>query len=721
MLNIITDMHWFSMLQRRWGVFGLGILLCVLVACTPREVLRQPVALSSSSATVQASVPTNLTVNSPAIAQSDADVAQPSGFYRPGTDRLVAKPHRVAEAVQQEGAITLNFHKASLPGVVKVVLGDMLKANYMVDPNVQGVVSMQTSQPLAQADLIPTLELLLRMHQAALIVQNDLYQVVPASQALHGVRQPQLGDSSLPLPAGFSVRVIPLRFVAAHEMAQILEPFANGNQLVRVDTQRNLLVLAANQPDMGRLLEIVHLFDVDRMRGMSVALFVPDFVDAKTLGDELERLLNDKDTGLLKGLVRLMVIERLNGLMVVTPRARYLTMVRDWVQQLDQAQGSTDQQLFVYRVQHGKAADLATLLNQVFQSQFPGGPKIALAPGLQAAQVGQRPSATLPTRRQDDSLLSRKNRVSVKIIADESNNALLFLTDGTTYQQILRALKQLDVSPMQVLVEVTIAEVSLNDKLQYGVEWFFSNKVDSGFSGLGTLDLGARGINPLTPGFSYALRGNGNVVKAVLNALATESQLSIMASPTLLVLNNQEALIQVGDEVPVSTQQQQATTTDANIINSIEYRQTGVMLKVKPRVNAGGLVILQVVQEASLVPSANNADPLTPRIQTRKISSTIAVNSGDTIVLGGLIENNQDRSAAGIPGLHRIPLIGHLFGTTAKNQDRTELLILITPRAISHQANMLQATESFRRRLQNLIPTAVVDEPRPSPRSSAVE
>jgi general secretion pathway protein D len=680
---------------------GVGMFCSLLMACAPRQIIHPPLSASQPAVSSSPATPSPSVDVSAASASSPTTTESSPGFYRPGSDKLANPPHAIAEPVPSDGTVTLNFHNANLSGVVKVVLGDMLRVNYVLDPGVQGMISMQTSQPLPRADLIPTLELLLRMHQAALVVQNNLYQVVPLNRAISGVRQPQLGDSHLPLPTGFSVRVVPLRFVAADEMAQILEPFALGaHQLVRVDTQRNLLVLAASGPEMSRLLEMIHLFDVDRMRGMSVALFVPDFVDAKTLGDELEQLLNDKDTGLMKGLVRLMVIERLNGLMVVTPRARYLAQVRDWVKRLDQAQNHAGQQLFVYRVQHGKAADLATMLNQVLQPQSDGASKVVLTPGLKPVQIGQRAVSGIGAK------ASLSDGTSVRIIADEPNNALLFLTDGATYQLILRALKQLDVSPMQVLVEVTIAEVSLNDRLQYGVEWFFSNKLDTGFSGLGTLDLGASGVNALTPGFSYAFRGSGNVVKAVLNALATESQLSIVASPTLLVLNNQEALIQVGDEVPVSTQQQQATTTDANIINSIEYRQTGVMLKVKPRINASGLVILQVAQEASLVPSANNTDPLTPRIQTRKISSTIAVNSGDTIVLGGLIENNQDRSATGLPGLHRLPLIGPLFGSRADNQDRTELLILITPRAISQRMHLLQATESFRRRLQHLIPTA---------------
>ena len=164
----------------------------------------------------------------------------------------------------------------------------------------------------------------------------------------------------------------------------------------------------------------------------------------------------------------------------------------------------------------------------------------------------------------------------------------------------------------------------------------------------------------------------------VLNALAAESNLSIISSPSLLVLNNQEASIQVGDEVPVATQERQSTIDpDAPLVSTVEYRDTGVLLNVKPRVNAGGLVIMEVEQEVSTVPSTADVDTLTPRIQTRKISSTVAVNSGDTIILGGLVEENLALSEAGIPGLHTVPVLGPLFGTKADNQSRTELLVLI--------------------------------------------
>ena len=636
-------------------------------------------------------------------------------FYKPGSNKFVAPATSVAQARQQvDGDIKLNFQNANLLEVIKVILGDMLGVTYVVDPGVQGAVSMQTTKPLSRDDMIPTLELLLRMNDAALVIEDGIYRIMPLALALTGAGAPQLGDATTSLPPGYTVRIVPLRYVAAEEMAQILEPFvADTNQLVRIDSKRNLLILAADGNKMDRLLETIHVFDVDRMAGMSVAMFTPDFVDAKTLAEELDKLLANPETGLMAGLVRFIVVERLNGLMVVTPRSEYLSQLREWVERLDRDNGAVGRRLFIYRVQNGKATELAETLSTLFKPKAQSDvPAAELAPGLDAEVVGdvegdvaaEPPPRALELAASDANGLSIGENADVRIIADEPNNALLILASTIEYRQILSALKQLDISPMQVLVEVTIAEVSLTDNLQYGVEWFFNNTVGSSLTGFGLLDLGTSGLAGVVPGFSYALKGGDGTVNAVINLLSSESNLSIVSSPTLLVLNNQEATIQVGDEVPVATQQQQSTATNANIINSIEYRETGVQLKVKPRINSGGLVIMEVEQETSLVPATNNVDPLTPRIQTRKISSTVAVNSGDTIILGGLIEDNRDLSESGVPELHKVPLFGNLFGATSDKQDRTELLVLITPRAISHRNAALQVTEEFRRKLNSLVP-----------------
>jgi len=671
-----------------------------------------------------------------AAGQAEPAAAEPrrraQGFYRPGTGRMLGSRQPITDvAVQDDGQIKLNFQNSDLLQVIKVILGDMLGATYVVDPEVQGEVTMQTSRPLSRADLVPTLELLLRMNDAAIVMDGPVYRIVPLARAVTGVRAPQLGDADLPLPRGYGVRIVPLQYVAADEMAKILEPFvADGKNLLRTDSKRNVIILAGDGADMGRLLEAIRMFDVDRMRGMSVAMFTPSFVDAKTLGAELEALLADRESGLMGGLVRFLVIERLNAVMVVTPRPDYLAQVRGWVQRLDLDTGGSGPRLFVYRVQNGKAAELAESLGRVFglQTARRSTAPPSLAPGLEPGSIESAPQGgqaqgldatagllgtTAPVSGfgglGDGALGDGKSRV--RVIADEPNNALLIMATNQEYQQILSALRQMDVVPLQVLVDVTIAEVTLGDDLKYGVEWYFNNRINTDRfdgSGIARLDLGTPGVVPQVPGFSYALQALNGDVRFVLNALAEESNLSVLSSPSLLVLNNQEAKIQVGDEVPVATQQQQATSGGTgpdnipNIINSIQYRETGVLLTVKPRVNVSGLVTMDVKQEVSRVPAVNNQNELTPRIQTRKINSTVSVQSGDTIILGGLIRDGRDRTEAGIPFLHKVPVLGALFGTKGDSQARTELLI--TPRAILDRTAALQVTEEFRRKVNSLIP-----------------
>jgi general secretion pathway protein D len=651
-----------------------------------------------------------------------------TSFYRPGTGQLIGAPGQgIAEAVADGGEIKLNFQNANLLEVVKVILGDMLNATYVVDPRVQGAVTMQTSRPLPRSALLPTLELLLRMNDAALIMDGNVHRIVPVANAVTGVRAPQLGDSALPLPRGYSVRVVPLKYVAADEMAQILEPFvAQGENLLRTDSKRNVIILAGSSGDMARMLEIVRVFDVDRMKGMSVGMFTPDFVDAKTLGEELEQLLADQEAGLMAGLVRFIVIERLNGLMAVTPRPEYLAQVRSWVERLDRESGGAGSRLFIYRVHNSKATELADVLNQLFESQEEAEtPAARLAPGLQPATARTtRPPTTPETPEQPEPSappaaapaigegVAISSTAKVRVIADEPNNTLLILASTQEYRQILTALRQLDAVPLQVLIEVTIAEVSLTNNLEYGVEWFFKNKVGE-FGGRGILDVGltdfgAAGIGGggVVQGFSYALT-KGNDVVGLLNLLDRESEISIISSPSLLVLNNQEARIQVGDEISIKTAEQSTVTVDdTTALNStFERRETGVLLSVKPRVNPGGLVIMDVEQEVSNVPQ-DDVGTDNPRIQKRNIKSSVAVQSGDSVLLGGLMKDNRDRSEAGLPGLHKLPLFGPLFGTKSNNLDRTELLVLITPRAIPDRTTALQVTEEFRRKVQGLSPIA---------------
>lgn len=673
--------------------------------------------------------------------QADFYQAGSGRFLRPGADAPTAAS--TAAATDVGGEFKLNFENTNLLEVVKVVLGDLLGLNYVIDPGVAGSVTLQSTRPLARDALIPTLEMLLRMNGAALVLRDDTYHVVPRELAVPGLAYPQLGGGSRPLPEGYRVRIVPLRHVAAAEMQRILEPFASPGNLVRVDPERNLLVLAGTGQELEGLLETIDIFDVDWLAGRSVALFTPDFVDAETLAKDLEQVLGlEGQQGPLVGMVRLVPIERLDALLVISARPELLATVRDWVQRLDRDSGAVGQRLYVYHVQNGKAADLADVLTKVFEEQDGRRgtlPPPELAPGLEptrlqstpreaepantradrAAQpepqraVLERQAAASPARQSSgaDQGVALSGSESIRVIADEVNNALLIKSNAQQYRQVQAALRELDIVPLQVLIEATIAEVQLTGELSQGLEFFFKNGLGNK-SGQGRLDVLTAGLAAVAPGFSYSIQDAAGAVRAVLNTLASESRANIVSSPSLMVLNNQEAQIRVGDQIPVVTQQQQATDQNANIINTIERLDTGVLLSVTPRVNAGGLVIMEVEQEVSDVDDSGTGGTLTPTIQKRTINSTVAVQSGETVVLGGLIRENRSQSGSGIPGLHTLPVVGLLFGQKRDTARRTELVVLITPRASRGSSDARQITDEFRRKMESLQPFS--DETRPS-------
>ena len=291
----------------------------------------------------------------------------------------------------------------------------------------------------------------------------------------------------------------------------------------------------------------------------------------------------------------------------------------------------------------------------------------------------------------------RKNEI--RIIADDSTNALVIRASPRDYRKVRDALAKLDILPLQVLIEATIAEVSLRDQLRYGIEWFFrSGEFQTRFS---TATGG--GVSPRFPGFS-ALFQNADAA-VVLNALENITDVDVISSPQVVVLDNQTAQLQVGDQVPILTQQAQSVVdVDAPVLNSIEQVQTGVILSVTPRVNAGGLVTMEIQQEVSDAVETTTSTINSPTISQRRIASTIAVQSGETVALGGLIRDNRDNRQTGLPFLSKLPVIGSLFGVTDTTSERTELLVLITPTVIGSQEEARAATEELRRRLSSVAP-----------------
>jgi general secretion pathway protein D len=357
-------------------------------------------------------------------------------------------------------------------------------------------------------------------------------------------------------------------------------------------------------------------------------------------------------------------------------------------------------------VQNGKAEALATLLNDAFgkKSAQKSATAPTLAPALKPAEVKSSdakdaaapvpvaPSGATPT----GAALSVPQ--DVRVIPDKDNNALLILASPADYEVIETALRKLDVVPRQVLIEVTIAEVTLKDELAFGLEWFFKH----GSRISGKLDAGDSGIAQLAPGLAYTWTSKTGDITGILNMLATDSKLKIISSPHITVADNQKATIQVGDQVPTITQTQTATATTSGVISSVQYLDTGVMLNVTPRVNASGLVNLEINQEISNASKTTSSSIDSPTIQKRSAKSMVTVQSGETLVMAGLIKEEKSQSSDGLPWLSEIPVLGGLFGAQSRTDNRTELIILITPRVMQTVKQASEVTAEYRRRMSGL-------------------
>lgn len=627
---------------------------------------------------------------------------------------------RTQKVIIKGGDISLNFENADVHEVTKAILGDLLKANYLIDPGVKGTVSLQTSAPVRRDALLPILEKLLRMNGAALVEEGGIYKVAPLSGAL-GALSPQVGRQMRP---GYRIQVVPLRYIAAKEMQKILEPLIGASGMLRVDERRNLLMLAGSSQELQSWLTTVDIFDVDWMRGYSVGLIPLEHVEAKTMVRELRKVLDDMQESGVQEMIRLEPIERLNALLVVTAQVGYLEKIQRWVERLDIPGVEPGIRLFVYQAKNRKASELAEVVSEVFSEQRRAKPSEAarLAPGLEpvrlespeaavkkeAAPTEAKMEGRTPSMAPTEAVLDMPEGGKVRIVADLQNNSIMILATGAQYKIIESALQKLDVVPLQVLVEASIVEVSLTDDLRYGLEWFFQNKgLFNGYQGKGSLDLhavtsGTEGIGAIVPGFAYTMVDSAGAVRAVLNALATESKLNVISSPSLMVLNNREARIRVGEQVPTQTGTLQITGTTAEI-TSFQYKDTGVLLSVIPRVNTGGLVTMEIKQEVTDLGAVETTTAQRKFLQ-RSINSVVAVQDGQTIVLGGLILENSTVSERGIPILHKIPVLGKLFGMTDESKRRTELVVLITPRVAKNQQDAAAITEEFRNRLKALQP-----------------
>jgi general secretion pathway protein D len=500
------------------------------------------------------------------------------------------------------------------------------------------------------------------------------------------------------------VTLIPLKHVSAINMVSLLENTITRAGSLKPDLARNLLLVSGNSQQRENAVSAVQAFDVDWMAGMSTGIFPLKNASAADLIVELELLLQTGTGGGLEGAIRLQAMERINAIMVITPSNEMLAKTRLWIKRLDMG-GPSDVTLRTYKIENGKALETADLLNQLFGGTT-SSRSSSISPDLNQTNnsSSRRASTNRNTNRTNGGSVSLGgNKVAApRIIGDPINNTLVVLATQQGQKLVAQTLREIDNPPAQVLIDMVIAEVTLNDTLRYGVQYFFTtrglgNIADNGRGGFST--GGGLDANGVFPGFNFIL-DQGTDARFALDILDNITDLKIVSAPHIVAIDNQPAHLQVGDQVPVITRQtQDISNPNAPQVNSVEFRDTGIILDVTPRISSTGLVTMEIRQEVSNVSATASTGALTPTISKRVLESTVAARSGQTVLLGGLISDEKQNSVSGLPGLSRVPIIKNLFGGHEVITKRTELIVFLTPRVLNVDKDMTSIIDEIKNRM----------------------
>ncbi len=629
-----------------------------------------------------------------------------------------------------DGKFTVNVDQASLPESAKLILGETLGYNYTIDPRVQGSVTLVSNRSLTGRELISAYEAALRLAGAALIQSDGNYKIVALQEVLDGeMGTPDLGKGVSP---GYGVNAIPLRYVGPASVMELLDGFIARSGSVRASKIGNMILIRGPSAERRQLVDVVLSFDVDWMRNQTSGMARLENARAEEVASRIEQVFAQDGAVSGPNALKVIPVPNINSVIVIARTRAKVNTALNWIRRLDQ-ESVDSPNYYVYAVQNGNAVELARILNATFGSGgggADGGTTAEVAPDSQSMDVsiandteGQESTqpdpagsaepfgktdlqtgstdgtATTSTSSSDSGTNSGGgNSSTIRITANPSNNTIVISATPKDYRKILATLRQMDSPATQVLINTMIAEVSLNNQLRYGVQAYVeSNNVAFALAGSKPAADGPI-ISPQFPGMNFLWGGISNP-KLVIDALSGITNVRVVSSPSILVLENETATIKVGDQIPV--QSETAVTNGGNFVNSIQYRDTGVILKVKPRVSANGVVTIELGQELSALQKELGIDG-NPRFTQRSVTSKVSVNDQQTVLLGGLISGMEDRTRETVPGADKVPILGKLVGTTDNNAQRTEIIVFITPKIIRNGEEAARESQDLRDKMKNL-------------------
>jgi general secretion pathway protein D len=627
-----------------------------------------------------------------------------------------------------EGPVSINVNRMMLPEFVIYVVGETLKIPFVMDQAMmedKRVVTFSTPQPIS-AD--KALEMV-----TGVLEKYDLF-VEEKAGALHVMQKPSMPKPTMNIQSGREIdesrrdvlQIIPLKFLRVAEIQSLITDLSRGSVQIKPYARENVLILHGNSVNMQQIIDFINYFDVPSLQDKKILFVRLIYWEPDEFIGQLTKMLEGmgiiaaktpKEPGPL-----FIAIRQMNAVLVIAPDETTMKYILDWKNRLDTVEAAgSDEKAYTFAPQYSRASDIVNSLLALYgiaprSDNASGRDASSSAKAYQTTGQGfQTPvadsqgstfgsSISQPASGKtasSDASFHAASLPSLKIAADNNKNVVIMICSPSVYRQHLGLLRQLDTQPKQVLIEATIAELSLTDELKYGVEWYINNTINNGPITGGTLGhLIDASTGNLGMAFNY-VTSTANF-KAMINALATKNKANILSTPRLTVLDNHEAVIQIGQDVPVATGEQTtaaSTGTEPTILRSIQYRSLGIILKVKPTINTEGLLTLELTQEVSDL-SKNTGVGDSPIIAIRRINTSVVAANGQTVALGGLMKQQKGIIERKVPLLGDIPLIGNLFKVTENTDDRTELLILVTPTILTKTDDATKITDELKKEIK---------------------
>jgi general secretion pathway protein D len=595
----------------------------------------------------------------------------------------------------------LNFEAAPIREVIKNI-SEFIGMNYIIEDGVKGFVTIRTLDSVPVSSALDLLDQLLMINNLTRVKIGKYWRFLPSSKAMTEPMPVYLDPPATVFAAAdrFQIQILTFNYVSAVQALDIIKPFLSKNASVKVLPNSNMLIIVERGVKLVEINDLVRALDIDSLDTMQVKLFeLRNSFSAEVVPEliQIYSALGYTDQAKGKGIVFLS-LDRMNSVMMINPFPKLFPTIQSWVDKLDAAPMEMEQlSTFIYDVQNGDAADLSKVLQQLYtlDAELGGGA------GAGKGKTGKKLKSEIT---------STPIVGPLQIIAHPVTNSIIIRTARRNYPIIEETLKRLDEKALQVLIEVLITDITLSDELQFGLEWairssdakdFMALSNNAGLGNRGSLgtNLDTAAYNPTGgTGLSFFTRPEQNVM-GLIHALASDSKLEVRASPMLMTTDNKPASIDITSEVPISTTS--FSTTGAEVQN-IQYKSVGIRLSVTPKINEDKYVSLSINQEISQIDDTRSGPNNEPYFFRRQAKTEVVVKDRQTLMIGGMIQNTKGVGARGIPFLSSIPIIGWLFGAKETKEEKTELLILLTPHVIASDEEAEILTEDYKRKILGL-------------------